>query len=77
MIHDPRKNGRLIALFLVGLVLFNYPILSLFNRPLDVFGIPVLYLYIFFAWCLIIGLIVIATNTRDRLPTGESDNYRD
>jgi len=49
---------RLVGLFLLGCVLFNYPFLYLFNHPLQVFGIPLLYLYVFAAWALLIGLMV-------------------
>jgi hypothetical protein len=38
-------------------VLFNFPILALFNVPGAVFGVPVLYAYIFIAWALLIGLM--------------------
>jgi hypothetical protein len=31
MIDDRSKIGRLISLFLLGGVLFNYPILTMFN----------------------------------------------
>jgi hypothetical protein len=48
---------RLVGLFLLGSVLFNYPLLYLFNLPVHVLGIPLLYLYIFIAWALLIGLM--------------------
>ena len=35
---------------------FNYPVLSLFDRGADLFGIPLIYAYIFAAWA---GLIAI------------------
>jgi hypothetical protein len=38
-------------------VLFNYPILSLFNQAGSLFGIPLLYVYIFAAWAGVIGLV--------------------
>lgn len=41
---------RLAAVFLLGCLLFNYPLLALFNKTAAVFGIPVLYAYIFVAW---------------------------
>lgn len=44
------KRQRLIALFVVGLLVFNYPVLSLFSVEGFVLGIPVLYLYIFSSW---------------------------
>ena len=49
------KGQRLIGLCLLGFVLFNYPILALFNLPATVFGIPVLYAWIFFAWAVLIA----------------------
>jgi hypothetical protein len=56
---------RLIALFLLGCLLFNYPLLYLFNVDHRLFGIPLLYAYIFAAWALLIALIamVVERNT--------------
>ncbi len=48
---------RLIAVFLLGCLLFNYPLLDLFNSDAEVFGIPLLFAYIFAAWMLLIGLM--------------------
>lgn len=47
---------RLVAVFLCGAVLFNYPVLSLFDRAAVFFGMPLLYVYIFSAWA---GLIAV------------------
>ena len=49
------KGQRLVGLCLLGFVLFNYPILALFNLPSSVFGVPVLYAWIFFAWAVLIA----------------------
>jgi hypothetical protein len=49
------KGQRLVGLCLLGFVLFNYPILALFNVPTSIFGIPVLYAWIFFAWAVLIA----------------------
>jgi hypothetical protein len=42
---------------MLGCILFNFPILALFNVPESLFGVPVLYAYIFLAWALLIGLM--------------------
>lgn len=47
------KGQRLAALCMLGVVLFNYPVLAVFNVASSVFGIPVLYAYIFTAWGLL------------------------
>ena len=58
------KGQRLIALFVLGCLLFNYPILSLFNVPADALGVPVLYAYIFAAWTVLIVLMALAAESR-------------
>ena len=55
-----RKGQRLIALFIFGCLLFNYPVLSLFNVATESFGVPVLYAYIFAAWALLVALMALA-----------------
>ncbi len=56
--QDVGSGGqRMIALCMLGCVLFNFPILALFNVPGTLFGVPVLYAYIFTAWALLIALM--------------------
>ncbi len=51
-----RRSERLVALFVIAFLLFNYPLLSLFAGDTLVFGIPLLYLYLFVAWGIVIAL---------------------
>jgi len=51
------KGQRFVALCMLGLVLFNYPVLALFNVSGTLFGVPVLYAYMFIAWTALIGLM--------------------
>jgi hypothetical protein len=56
--QEPESRAqRLIALCLLGFVLFNFPVLALFNVPGTVLGVPVLYAYIFVAWIALIALM--------------------
>ncbi len=48
---------RLAAVFLLGCVLFNYPLIALFNKPSEIADIPLLYFFLFGAWALLIGLM--------------------
>ena len=50
---------RLAALFMMGCVLLNYPILSLFARSEEIGGIPLLYAYVFGAWIFVVGLMAL------------------
>jgi hypothetical protein len=55
---------RLGGLFLLGCVLFNYPVLFLFNHPVRVLGIPLLYLYLFAAWAALVALMAWVSERR-------------
>ena len=58
------KTQRLAALFALGAVLFNYPLLALFNRAVMVAGVPLLYLYVFLAWALLITLLALVAEKK-------------
>lgn len=64
MYRSRLTTQRLAALFLLGCLLFNYPVLALFNKATLVFGIPVLVAYIFLAWLGFIGLIALIIERR-------------
>jgi hypothetical protein len=57
-----RKNKRLVGLFLL-----------LFNLQTLIFGVPLLFFYIFTGWTLLILLAAIATKTRGRSPSKPDD----
>lgn len=59
------RGQRLVALSMLGCLVFNYPILELFNRPGTVLGIPVLYAFIFVAWGLLIALMALVVEAKD------------
>ena len=58
------KTQRLAALFALGAVLFNYPLLALFNRAVMVAGVPLLYLYVVLAWALLITLLALVVEKK-------------
>ena len=51
------KGQRFVALCMLGMLLFNYPILALFNVSGALLGVPVLYVYMFVAWAALIALM--------------------
>ncbi len=52
-----RKGQRFVALCMLGFLLFNYPVLALFNVQGSLFGVPVLYAWLFGAWLFLIVLM--------------------
>ena len=73
MTPKDRKNKRLVGLFLLGCVLLNYPLLSLFNLKTMIFGVPLLFFYLFTGWTLLILLAAVATGIRGRSPSKYDD----
>jgi hypothetical protein len=59
------KGHRLVALFLLGCLLFNYPLLSLFAGDGRILGVPLLYAYLFFTWAMLIALMALAAASRE------------
>ncbi len=68
---DSRHGERLVALFLLGMVLFNPLVVDIFDVGADsrLLGIPILYLYLFVAWGLLIGLIAMVAESAPKAPT--------
>ena len=50
---------RLIGLFLFGLLLFMPPLIGVFDKAHLVDGIPMLYLYLFLTWAMLIALLAL------------------
>lgn len=70
------KNKRIFSIFLLGCLVFNFPIVSLFNHKIFIWGIPLLYIYLFFVWGFIIIAIIFITSIhpkkyfpKDKKPT--------
>lgn len=49
------RDQRLLALFALGWLLLNFPLLTLWDRDLLVFGLPLLPLALFAGWAALIG----------------------
>jgi hypothetical protein len=65
MPKSSRRHQRLVGLFLLGCLFFSYPLLALFNVRATVFGVPLLYAYLFSAWSLLIVLVAVIMERPD------------
>jgi hypothetical protein len=54
--RDQERGKRLIAVFLLGLVLLNFPLLAVAEAGEALVGLPPLFVYLFGVWA---GLIVL------------------
>lgn len=62
--NERRRNARLVSIAVLGFLLFNYPVLSLFDVDVLVLGVPLVWLYVLVAWALVIALV--GLTVRDR-----------
>jgi hypothetical protein len=58
--NDEQLTGRLVAVGVLGFLLFVPPLLTLFDRRMWVFGMPALWVYLFLAWAVVIALVATA-----------------
>lgn len=54
MKSDALRAAQLAAVFLLGAIAFNYPLLEVFSARRTLFGVPLLYCWIFGAWLALI-----------------------
>lgn len=64
MIRRGIVTQRLVAVFLLGWLLLGFPLLSLFDRPETIGGIPVLIVYLSTTWIALIVLLAIIVERR-------------
>ena len=56
-IEGERETARFLALFVLGVVLFSPLLIAIFDvEGARVFGVPLLYAYLFASWALLIGI---------------------
>ena len=65
MKKDTRPALRLASVTLLGLVLLNFPLLSLASKPVLIAGVPVLFMYIFIVWALLLLIVRQTVNSID------------
>ncbi|MCC6135698.1 MAG: hypothetical protein LM550_16710 [Candidatus Contendobacter sp.] len=55
-----RQQSReyIVILFIIGALALNYPVLGLFDRSASLFGIPLLYFYLYMMWLILIILLI-------------------
>jgi hypothetical protein len=56
---DEKLAGRLAAVAALGFVLVVPPLLTQFDHVDQVFGVPVLWAYVYLVWAIVIGLVAV------------------
>ena len=60
------RSGKLVIVFMVALLLLNYPLIGLVDKKELLVGLPKLYLYLFIVWVAIILAIRQIVNSKNK-----------
>lgn len=62
--RDTNTSDRLIALFLIGVLAISPPLLAVFRAESFLFGMPLLFVYLFGAWALLVAFLALIIEAR-------------
>lgn len=57
IIHRLRLRESWLIFFILGIIMMTFPFLHIFNKPILLFGMPLLFLYLTLGW--IVSIVVI------------------
>jgi hypothetical protein len=63
-VRDEERGKRLIAVALLALVAFNFPLLAVAEGARPLLGLPPLFAYLFGAWGALIALLALIVERR-------------
>ena len=58
-------KAKLFAVSALAAACFTYPLLSLFDRPVQVLGVPLVWAYLFVVWALLIVAVAVLSRRAD------------
>lgn len=62
-----KNNGQwLIVIFVIGLLLLNYPLLALYGGSQTIAGIPLFFVALFLTWAALIGLVALVIERQEQ-----------
>ena len=76
MIDEKSKTSRFVGLFLLGNFLFCYPVMTLFNTKAVFLGIPIFFFFMFSAWLVLIGLMIICAESNPKIHLDKSKSTK-
>lgn len=59
-------RAKLIAVTALAAACFTYPLLSLFDRPVRLFGVPLVWAYLFVVWALLVVAVAVLSRRERR-----------
>jgi len=57
LMHRLQLQESWIIFFIMGIIMMNFPFLHIFNKPVTLFGFPLMFLYLTAGWAFSIFII--------------------
>lgn len=76
IIHRLQLRESWIIFFILGVIMMTFPFLHIFNKPILLFGVPLLFLYFTLGWLvsiIVIYLFMIASNHESKSTDEKSE----
>ena len=76
IIHRLQLRESWIIFFILGIIMMTFPFLNIFNKPILLFGVPLLFLYLMAGWFLsiiVIYLFMIASRHENKSTDGKNE----
>ena len=54
---DSLRSARMVAVAALAVLLFDFPLLALFDVDVLVLGVPLLWVYLFVVWAVVIAVV--------------------
>lgn len=54
---DSLRSARMVAVAALAVLLFDFPLLALFDVDVKVLGVPLLWIYLFVVWAVVIAVV--------------------
>lgn len=54
---DSLRSARMVAVAALAVLLFDFPLLALFDVDVKVLGVPLLWVYLFVVWAVVIAVV--------------------
>ena len=70
IIHRLQLRESWIIFFILGIIMMTFPFLHIFNKPILLFGVPLLFLYLTVGWfvsIIVIYLFMIASRHENKI----------
>ncbi len=75
LLHRLQLPESWIIFFIMGIIMMNFPFLHIFNKPVTIFGFPLMFLYFIIGWpvsILVIYLFTLAVRHSDDRQQGNN-----